>query len=83
MFGDQSRSHRSKLMKAYLEQHPDIHVENLPAYAPELNPEEYCQGNVKRRIKKSVFFSTEEIRQTLDRGFARLRKRSDIFLGCF
>ena len=66
-----------------LENHPNIHVEYLPAYAPELNPEEYCHGNVKRRMKNAVLHSKAEIRSSLDQGFARLRKRPDILLGCF
>jgi transposase len=80
---DQSRVHKAKSVQAYLAQHPEISVEYLPAYAPELNPEEYCHGNVKRRMKNGIYHSKAEIRQNLDKGFARLRKRPDILLGCF
>ena len=80
---DRSPTHRGKAVKAFLEQHPNIHVEYLPAYAPELNPEEYCHGNVKRRMKNAVLHSKGEIRCSLDQGFARLRKRPDILLSCF
>jgi len=80
---DQSRTHKAKIVKAFLQKHPRIHVEYLPAYAPELNPEEYCHGNVKRRMKNAIFHSKTEIRDSLDRGFSRLRKRPDILLGCF
>jgi len=80
---DQSRPHKSLLVKEYLEKHTDIYVEYLPAYAPELNPEEYCHGNVKRRMKNAIFHSKAEIRSRLNQGFARLRKRSDILLGFF
>jgi transposase len=80
---DQSRTHQAKIVKAYLASNPEIHMEYLPAYAPELNPEEYCHGNVKRRLKNAIFRSKPEIRQSLDLGFARLRKRPDILLGCF
>ena len=80
---DRSRAHRAKIVTAYLEQHPEIHREYLPGYAPELNPEEYCHGNVKRRLKNAIFHSKSEIRCGLDRGFSRLRKRPDILLGCF
>ena len=31
---------RSKLVRAFLAEHPDIMTERLPAYAPELNPDE-------------------------------------------
>ena len=80
---DRSRTHRANLVKSFLEKHPNIHVEYLPAYAPELNPEEYCHGNVKRRMKNAILHSKTEIRNTLDQGFSRLRKRPDILLGCF
>ena len=80
---DRSRTHRSKLVKAFVQQHPEIQVEYLPAYAPELNPEEYCHGNVKRRMKNGIFVSKVEIRCAVDQGFSRLRKRPDIVLGFF
>ena len=37
---DQSRTHKAKIVKTFLEKHPEIRVEHLPSYAPELNPEE-------------------------------------------
>lgn len=80
---DRSPVHRAKAVKAFLAQHPEIHVEYLPPYAPELNPEEYCHGNVKDRMRNGVYQSKAEIRKNLDAGFARLRKRPDILLGCF
>jgi transposase len=80
---DRSKVHRSKLVKAYLEMHPEIHREYLPPYAPELNPEEYCHGNVKRRMKNGIYHSKSDIRKSLDMGFSRLRKRPDILLGFF
>lgn len=83
MIWDRSSTHRAKVVKAYLEKYPDIHIEYLPPYAPELNPEEYCHGNVKRRMKNGVYRSKAEIRKNLDAGFARLRKRQDILIGCF
>jgi len=59
---DRSRTHKANIVKAFLEKHPNIHVEYLPAYAPELNPEEYCHGNVKRRMKNAILHSKTEIR---------------------
>jgi transposase len=81
---DRSRTHRAKIVKTFLEKHPQIQVEYLPAYAPELNPEEYCHGNVKRRMKNASFCTRKQkSAATLDQGFSRLRKRPDILLGCF
>jgi len=77
---DRSRPYRSKMTKAYLQQHPEILVEELPPYAPQLNPEEYCHGNVKQGLKNARPITKEEIRAMLDLGFARLRRRPDLLL---
>jgi hypothetical protein len=69
LIGDRSRPQKAKLVKAFLEVHPEIHVEYLKAYAPEFNPEEYCHGNVNRRIKNH-FACEINVRSSLDPGFA-------------
>ena len=83
MIWDRSRTHRSKLMKKFLAAHSEIQIKFLPAYAPEINPEEFCHGNAKRAVKNAVFTSKQDIRKKLDRRFAVLRKRPKVLLGCF
>jgi len=80
---DNASIHRSRKVKEYLQSHPDIQVEYLPPYAPELNPEEYCHGNVKQRIRNGKYRESKQIRKALDAGFARLRKRPDLLQGFF
>lgn len=80
---DRARIHRSKIAKVYLDRHPEILIEELPAYAPELNPEEYCHGNVKQGLKNAHPTCKQEMRSMLDRGFARLRQRPDLLLSFF
>ena len=80
---DRARIHRSKVIQAYLQQPPEIVVEELPAYAPQLNPEEYCHGNVKHHFRNARPSNKQEIRIMLDRGFARLRRRPDLLLSFF
>ena len=63
---DRSRAHKAQIVKAFLEEHPHIHVGYLPAYAPELNPEEYCHGNDKRGMKNAILHSKTEIHSSLD-----------------
>ena len=77
---DRSKTHLSQITKAYLREHPEILIEELPPYAPQLNPEEYCHGNVKQGLKNARPISKEEIRSMLDLGFARLRRRPDLLL---
>lgn len=80
---DRARPHRSRLTRTYLAAHREILVEELPAYAPELNPEEYCHGNVKQHLKNARPSTRAEIRTRLDRGFQRLRRRPDLLLSFF
>lgn len=44
---DRSNTHRSKETKAFLASQPRLHVEQLPAYAPDLNPVEQVWGHTK------------------------------------
>jgi putative transposase len=80
---DRARIHTSKKVQRYLTNHSDIYVELLPAYSPELNPEEYCHGLVKQGLKNARPTYKDEIRSMLDRGFARLRQRPDLLLSFF
>ena len=80
---DRLQVHRSAEVKASLGKHPEILVEVLPSYAPELNPEEGCHGDVKRHLINSTPENTRQIRNQADRGFARLRHRPDLILGFF
>lgn len=80
---DRASIHLSKVTKKYLREHPEILIEELPAYAPQLNPEEYCHGNVKHHLRNARPASKEEIRSMLNRGFARLRRRPDLLLSFF
>jgi transposase len=75
--------HRSAVVKEFFAHHPELDLEWLPKYAPELNPEEGCHGNVKGRLSNATPETEEEIRRQTDRGFARLRRRPDLLLGFF
>ena len=80
---DRARIHTSKKVQGYLSTHPEICVELLPAYAPELNPEEYCHGNVKHHLRNVRLSDKYQMRSMLDKGFARLRRRPDLLLAFF
>ena len=80
---DRARTHKSKKTQAYLAAHTEIGVEELPPYAPELNPEEFCHGNVKNHLKNARPADKTETRQMLNRGFARLHRRPDLLLSFF
>ena len=77
---DPAPIHTSHAVAAFLAEHPEIRVEKLPAHAPELNPEEYCHGNVKQRLRNATPADQQQIRTLVHRGFARLRHRPDLLL---
>ncbi len=80
---DGASIHRSKLTRCFLTQHPEIAVEPMPPYAPELNAEEYSHGNVKQHLRNATPANTSHMRQQLNREFNRLRRRPDLLLACF
>lgn len=80
---DRSSTHRSRVVKDYLATEPKISVEWLPPYAPELNPEEFCHGNVKQQLRNTTPNSIDQMQRQIDRGFNRLRQRPDLLLSFF
>lgn len=57
---------RSKVVKDYLAAHPEITVEPFPAYAPELNPDEYVWSNTKYgRMANFAPEDSQELRRTV------------------
>jgi transposase len=80
---DRSKPHQSKCVERYIADHPDILLEWLPPYAPELNPEEYCHGQVKQRMRNHGLLSIDALQHRADTEFQRLRRRPDLIHACF
>jgi transposase len=52
---DNHRVHHSKDVKAWLEKHEEqIELFYLPSYSPELNPDEYLNGNLKQKVRSGI-----------------------------
>jgi len=61
-----------------------IHLERLPSYAPDLNPEEGIWRYLKRiEMGNICCTSREEIHHELCKAIARLRHKQDVILSCF
>jgi transposase len=73
---DRLNAHRAKLVQAFVAAHPDDYrLEWLPPYAPELNPEELCNGAVKRELLNALPASVAELHRQARRAFLRLGHR--------
>lgn len=69
---DNLRVHHSKLVKAWLEENEEkIAVFYLPSYSPELNPDEYLNGDLKHCIRSGLPARTEKELTKKTRSFMR------------
>ena len=76
---DRLSAHKAKEVAAFLAAHPaDYQVEWLPPYAPDLNPEELCNGAVKRELLNAAPDSVDALLRQARRGFTRLGRRPDV-----
>ena len=73
---DRLHAHRANPVQAFVAAHSaDYHLEWLPPYAPELNPEEQCNGVVKQEVLNAQPQSVGDLRQQARRSFLRLGRR--------
>ena len=72
---DRLNAHRARATAAFLAAHPqDFAVAYLPAYAPELNPEEQCNAYVKRAMENAVPDTVDDLHRLARREFRRLQR---------
>ncbi len=77
--------HRSKVVKAFLAEGgaERLWLEQLPAYAPELNPVEGVWRSLKRVCLRNVCCrALSELRYELRLATARLRHKREVLKGC-
>lgn len=81
---DRLNAHRAHRTATFLAAHRrDFAVAYLPAYAPELNPEEPCNACVKRAMENALPNSIADLHRLARREFRRLQQRPDLVVGCF
>lgn len=77
--------HRSRVVKEYLSNGAArrIHLEQLPGYAPELNPAEGIWNYLKRvELKNLCCQSISHLNYELRKAIDRLRHKTTVILGC-
>ena len=80
---DRLTAHKDGEVQKWVADDADLYVEWLPSYAPDLNPEEGCNANIKARLRNATPENEEQLRQLVDRAFDQLRKRPDIIQSFF
>jgi len=73
---DRLNAHRAAPVQAFVAAHAhDYRIEWLPSYAPDLNPEEQCNGAVKRALQNATPGSVDELHRQARIGFLRLGRQ--------
>jgi transposase len=81
---DRLNAHRSRATQHFLAtQQPTVAVAYLPAYAPELNPEEQGNAWVKRTLANALPESVDELAALARRGFRRLQRHPAMIVNFF
>jgi transposase len=81
---DRLNAHRSRATMDFVSAHAqDYAVAYLPAYAPELNPEEQCNAFIKRAMENALPGSVADLHRLVRREFGRLQRRPEMIVSFF
>ncbi len=79
---DQGPIHRRKEVRCFLEQHPRVHPEHFPAYAPELNPAEYVWNQTDSRLANSAPPDVVHLHRMLHSATRKIRSSQKLLWSC-
>ena len=74
--------HRAGKVKRFLKKHPSIRAYTFPAYAPELNPDEFVWAQMKRSVANGVPYDTDHLRQMLGDAVGRIKRSKKLLWSC-
>jgi len=81
---DRLTAHRAAVTQRFLAaQSPTVVVAYLPAYAPELNPEEQCKAWVKRALANALPTSVDELAALARCSFRQLQRQPAMIVTFF
>lgn len=84
VIADNARYHHSKMVQAFLKkQRGNIMMAFLPAYSPELNPDEQVWNYAKREIGKMAIRSKEEMAKAILSVMAVIQKKTELVRSFF
>jgi transposase len=79
---DRLNAHRGKQVSKFLARHPRLHVEFLPPYAPELNPNEYGWNHLKgHSLGNYCPHDVHELHRTVNKTVRALKTRQALLQG--
>jgi transposase len=79
---DNSRTHKGEPVEELLLQHPRLHIEHFPSYAPELNPDEGVWSLAKRKLANSCPKDIDELMEDIIRSMNGIGRSQGKLRGC-
>lgn len=79
---DGSPIHRRGLVQDFLHAHPRIRTHRFPAYAPELNPDEFVWTRAKARLANSAPRNLDELGNRVCKTILRIQKSDALLRSC-
>ena len=79
---DHSSTHHGEPLERLQRRHSGLHVEYLPSYAPELNPDEGVWSLAKRDLANGCPHDVEELTKDVIRSIEKIRKSPVRLRGC-
>lgn len=79
VIADNARYHHSKKVLAFLDmQHGEIMMAFLPAYSPELNPDEQVWNHAKTDVGKRTIQSKDDMEKTIMSAMRTIQSKIDL-----
>ena len=79
---DNSQTHHGGPLAEIQRQHPRLHIEHFPSYAPELNPDEGVWSLAKRDLANGCPHNLEELMDDLIHSIESIRRSPAKLRGC-
>ena len=70
--------HQGEEVERILRKHPRLHCQRFPAYAPELNPDEWVWRHLKHKLANGRPDNVDQLMETLCQLTKKARKRKDL-----
>ena len=81
LYMDGLPQHRSKKMKKFLSKHDRLEIRRLPAYSPDMNPDEGVWSYIKTRMLPNLSIKTaKDLKKKVKSSLHRLQKRKDLII---
>lgn len=74
--------HKRTIVRDFLHRRPRLHVYPFPAYAPELNPDEFVWTKAKRALSNSAPKDLRDLQHHLRRSTQRLQRSQRLLWSC-